>query len=38
MKTGHDLTQGAIAGHLIRMAIPMALGMIFQTLYVLVDL
>src|SRR5690606_18497569 len=38
VKTGHDLTQGAIAGHLIRMAIPMALGMIFQTLYVLVDL
>ena len=38
MKTGHDLTQGSIAGHLVRMAIPMALGMIFQTLYVLVDL
>lgn len=38
MRTGHDLTQGSIAGHLIRMAVPMALGMIFQTLYVLVDL
>lgn len=38
MRTGHDLTQGSIAGHLVRMAIPMALGMIFQTLYVLVDL
>jgi len=34
----HDLTQGSIPQHLIRMAIPMALGMIFQTLYVLVDL
>lgn len=38
MKTGHDLTQGSIAKHIVRMAIPMALGMIFQTLYVLVDL
>ena len=36
--TQHDLTQGSITGHLVRMAIPMALGMIFQTLYVLVDL
>lgn len=38
MRTGHDLTEGSIAGHLIRMAVPMALGMVFQTLYVLVDL
>lgn len=38
MRTGLDLTQGSITGHLVRMAIPMALGMIFQTLYVLVDL
>lgn len=33
-----DLTTGSIPGHIIRLAIPMALGMIFQTLYVLVDL
>lgn len=33
-----DLTQGSIAGHLVAMAIPMALGMIFQTLYYFVDL
>lgn len=38
MTQGHDLTQGSISAHIIRMAIPMALGMIFQTLYVLVDL
>lgn len=36
--TAHDLTQGSISKHIVRMAIPMALGMIFQTLYVLVDL
>ena len=34
----HDLTQGSIPKHIIRMAAPMALGMIFQTLYLLVDL
>jgi putative MATE family efflux protein len=34
----HDLTTGSIPGHIVRMALPMALGMIFQTLYVLVDL
>ncbi len=34
----HDLTQGSIPRHIIRMAIPMAIGMIFQTLYYLVDL
>ncbi len=34
----HDLTQGSISKHIVRMAIPMALGMVFQTLYVLVDL
>ncbi len=33
-----DLTQGPITGHLVRMAIPMAIGMVFQTLYYLVDL
>ncbi len=34
----HDLTQGSIPGHLLRLAVPIALGMLFQTLYVLVDL
>ncbi|MGE3731751.1 MAG: MATE family efflux transporter [Lysobacterales bacterium] len=34
----HDLTQGSIFRHLIRLALPIAVGMVFQTLYVLVDL
>lgn len=33
-----DLTQGSISGHLIRLAAPIAAGMVFQTLYYLVDL
>lgn len=33
-----DLTQGPIAGHIARMAGPIALGLLFQTLYYLVDL
>jgi len=33
-----DLTQGSISRHLIRLAVPIAAGMIFQTLYYLVDL
>ncbi len=33
-----DMTQGSIAGHLLRMSAPIAIGMLFQTLYVLVDL
>jgi len=33
-----DLTEGPIAGHLVLMAIPIAVGMVFQTLYYLVDL
>ena len=33
-----DLTQGSIAGHLVAMAVPIAIGMVFQTLYYLVDL
>jgi putative MATE family efflux protein len=33
-----DLTRGPIPGHLARMAVPIAVGMVFQTLYVLVDL
>ncbi len=34
----HDLTQGSIPRHIIRLAAPMAIGMVFQTLYYLVDL
>jgi putative MATE family efflux protein len=34
----HDLTQGPIRQHLVRMAVPMAVGMLMQTLYFLVDL
>lgn len=34
----HDLTQGSIPGHIVRMAAPMAIGMLFQTLYYFVDL
>jgi putative MATE family efflux protein len=33
-----DLTTGSIPRHLVRLAAPMAAGMIFQTLYYLVDL
>jgi putative MATE family efflux protein len=33
-----DLTRGSIAGHIVRLAVPIAAGMIFQTLYYLVDL
>ena len=32
------MTQGPIPGHIMRMAVPIAVGMVFQTLYVLVDL
>ena len=34
----HDLTKGPITQHLIRMAAPIAIGMLFQTLYLLIDL
>ena len=34
----HDLTEGSITRHLIRLALPIAIGMLFQTLYFLVDL
>jgi putative MATE family efflux protein len=34
----HDLTRGSIAGHIGRLAAPLAAGMVFQTLYYLVDL
>jgi putative MATE family efflux protein len=33
-----DLTEGPIGGHLIRMALPIGIGMMFQTLYYLVDI
>jgi putative MATE family efflux protein len=33
-----DLTQGSIPKHLLRMAAPIAIGMLFQTLYFLIDL
>ncbi|MBL8999455.1 MAG: MATE family efflux transporter, partial [Gemmatimonadetes bacterium] len=33
-----DLTQGSIPRHLVRLAAPLAAGMVFQTLYYLVDL
>ena len=33
-----DLTEGSIPRHILKMSIPIAVGMIFQTLYVLVDL
>jgi putative MATE family efflux protein len=34
----HDLTEGSIPRHLVRLSIPLAAGMVFQTLYYLVDL
>ena len=34
----HDLTQGSVSKHIIRLAAPMAAGMVFQTLYFFVDL
>ena len=34
----HDLTKGSVAGHIMRLATPIAAGMIFQTMYYLVDL
>lgn len=34
----HDLTKGSIPAHILRFAAPIAAGMIFQTLYYLVDL
>lgn len=33
-----DLTRGSIPHHLLRMAAPIAIGMLFQMLYVLIDL
>jgi putative MATE family efflux protein len=34
----HDLTKGPIASHIVRLAAPIAAGMVFQTMYYLVDL
>ena len=34
----HDLTRGSIPKHLLALAAPIAIGMVFQTLYFLVDL
>ena len=34
----HDLTKGSIPKHIIQMALPIAVGMLFQTLYLLIDL
>lgn len=33
-----DLTEGSVMRHLVRLAVPLAAGMVFQTLYYLVDL
>jgi putative MATE family efflux protein len=33
-----DLTQKSVAGHIFQMAVPIAAGMFFQTLYFLIDL
>lgn len=33
-----DLTQGPVSGHILRLAAPITVGMLFQTLYYLVDL
>ncbi|MDQ7049081.1 MAG: MATE family efflux transporter [Enterobacterales bacterium] len=33
-----DLTQGSISQHVIQMALPIAIGMLVQTIYFLVDL
>ena len=33
-----DLTEGSIPRHLVKLAAPIAIGMVFQTLYYLVDL
>ena len=33
----HDLTKGSLAGHFLRLAVPAAIGMVFSTLYNVVD-
>ena len=37
-RTVQDLTQGSIPKHIIRIALPMAAGMLFQTFYYFIDL
>jgi len=34
----HDLTEGPITSHVVKLAVPIAVGMLFQTLYFLIDL
>ena len=36
-RDSHDLTQGSVLQHLIKLSIPAAMGMIFNTLYNLTD-
>ena len=33
-----DLTEGSISRHIVKLAVPIAIGMVFQTMYYLVDL
>jgi len=35
--TERNLTEGVLAGHLRQMAVPAALGVVFTTLYYIVD-
>ena len=37
MTKTHDLTTGSLAGHFRRLAVPAAIGMVFSTLYNVVD-
>lgn len=37
MAHSHDLTTGPITGHILRLALPAAIGMVFSTLYNVVD-
>ena len=33
-----DLTEGSIPRHIVKLSVPIAIGMVFQSLYFLVDL
>ena len=33
-----DLTEGSVGQHIVKLSVPIAIGMVFQTLYYLVDL
>jgi putative MATE family efflux protein len=37
MTRSHDLTVGTLSGHFLRLAVPAAIGMVFSTLYNVVD-